>query len=445
MRNLFETLLNFFRHGGVRLYGSNIVYLFSERAIAFIFGFAVGVYVARELGADAYGLLTYAVSLSSIFGVIMTFGLESVMVRELVSRPAERDEILGTGAWLKAGGFLLMQLILALYIVITRPPLRTGLLIMIISSGYLFQILQVLEFYFQAEVCSKYISLSKLFSLTIYCSLRFVLILCGADLIWFAVVEALNMLCISAGYLWFYIRGGHGVGSWCFSRIAAVRMLKSGWPFYLSSLAIMLYMRIDQVVIKSFLGNAEVGIYSIAVRLVELFYFIPVIGCASLLPALIRAKERSEELYQRRLSGLFGLMFYMGLGCVLLCWCGSYLIRPVYGAEYAGAAGLLRSYSWVLLFIFTSQPLAQWYIVEGMQRYALLFALGTALLNIGLNLLLIRFYGVYGAVSATLGSYLLILLFGLLLPGTNKVTYLRISAPWRIISFCRDGLHGILQ
>ena len=103
------------------------------------------------------------------------------MVRELVSRPAERDEILGTGAWLKAGGFLLMQLILALYIVITRPPLRTGLLIMIISSGYLFQILQVLEFYFQAEVCSKYISLSKLFSLTIYCSLRFVLILCGAD------------------------------------------------------------------------------------------------------------------------------------------------------------------------------------------------------------------------------------------------------------------------
>ena len=98
----------------------------------------------------------------------------------------------------------------------------------------------------------------------------------------------------------------------------------------------------------------------------------------------------------------------------------------------------------MLLFIFTSQPLAQWYIVEGMQRYALLFALGTALLNIGLNLLLIRFYGVYGAVSATLGSYLLILLFGLLLPGTNKVTYLRISAPWRIISFCRDGLRGIL-
>ena len=166
MRNLFETLLNFFRHGGVRLYGSNIVYLFSERAIAFIFGFAVGVYVARELGADAYGLLTYAVSLSSIFGVIMTFGLESVMVRELVSRPAERDEILGTGAWLKAGGFLLMQLILALYIVITRPPLRTGLLIMIISSGYLFQILQVLEFYFalhnlQAEALHHFYAPSK--------------------------------------------------------------------------------------------------------------------------------------------------------------------------------------------------------------------------------------------------------------------------------------------
>lgn len=445
MNNLSVMLLNLFRHDGVRLYGSNLVYLFCERAIAFIFGFVVGVYVARKLGPDSYGLLNYAVSLSSIFGVIMTFGLESVMVRELVSRPAERAEILGTGAALKLGGFLLMLLALGVYLGITRPPWRTGLLIAVISGGYLFQILQVLEFYFQAEVRSKYVSFSKVFSLVIYCGVRLGLVLWGAELVWFAVAEALNMLCISCGYLWFYRRCGNRVKSWRFSYAAAWRMLKSGWPFYLSSAAIVIYMRIDQVIIKSFLGNAEVGLYSIAVRLVELFYFIPVIGCASVLPALIRAKERSESLYERRLSGLFGAMFYAGLLCVGVCWLGSYLVKWVYGSDYAGAAGLLRSYSWVLLFIFTSQPLAQWYIVEGTQRYALLFAVGTALLNAGLNVVLIKLSGVYGAVFATLGAYLLILLLGLFLPGTHKVTRLRLSSPWRIILLCRDGLRGILQ
>lgn len=444
MKKLSGTLLTWFRHEGFRLYGGNILYLFSERAVAFIFGFVVGVYVARGLGPERYGLLSYAVSLTSIFGVIMTFGLESVMVRELVSRPSDRGVILGSGAMLKLCGFVLMQAALWLYLFFLRPPLSTGLLIVVISGGYLFQILQVLDFYFQSEVKSKYVSFAKVLSLLFYCMLRFLLILLGADLLWFALAEALNMAVTGLWYLYYYLRIGGSIAGWRFSLREACGLLRMGWPFYLSSAAIILYMRADQIIIKSLAGDTELGLYSIAVRLVELFYFIPVLSCASLLPALLRARSRSEELYRNRLALLFGVMFYLGLGCVLLCIAGSYLVKYVYGMEYAGAASLLRSYSWVLLFVFTSQPLAQWYIVNGTQSYALLFALCTAVLNIFLNYLLVGGLGVSGAVYAALLSYFLVLLLGLCIPGTRFVTWQRLTSPYCLYRLWRTG-GGILR
>lgn len=440
-----KALSELLNHAGIRLYGGNLLYLYSERIIAFFFSFAVGIYVARYLGPERYGLLTYALSLSSILGVLMTFGLESVMARELVSRPSERDLILGSGAGLKLAGFILLLLLQVFFLLLSGTPWESGVLVLIITSGYLFQTFQVLEYYFQSEVKSKYVSLSKIFSLLIYCILRIVLLVTGADLLWFALAEALNMLCVSLGYLYYYRVIGLRVSGWRFSLSEALRLLKCGYLFYLSSIAIVIYMRIDQVLLKDLLGSFELGLYSVSVRLVEIFYFIPVLSCASVLPSLIRAKERSEKEYLLRLEGLFGLMFYAGLFCVGLCFAGSFVVEKFYGAAYAGVDNLLRSYSWLLLFIFTSQPLAQWYIVNGTQRYGLFFAFFTALLNISLNFLLISMFGLYGAVSASLLSYFLVFLLGLCLSGTRQVMLLRLLAPLRLLYSWREILGGILR
>ena len=60
------------------------------------FGLLIGVWVARYLGPEKFGLLNYAIAFVSLFNVFATLGLNNIVVRELVRKPSEKGEILGT-------------------------------------------------------------------------------------------------------------------------------------------------------------------------------------------------------------------------------------------------------------------------------------------------------------------------------------------------------------
>ena len=94
----------------------------------------------------------------------------------------------------------------------------------------------------------------------------------------------------------------------------AKQLLKDSWPLIFSAIVVMIYMRIDQIIIKEMLGEYEVGIYSAAVRLSEGCYFIPMLITASLFPAILNGKKQSEELYKQRLQHLYTLMVWMAIG-----------------------------------------------------------------------------------------------------------------------------------
>jgi O-antigen/teichoic acid export membrane protein len=64
-------------------------------------GFFVGVWVARYLVPENYGILSYSLAFVALFQGIAKLGLDGIVVRELVKFPEKRDEFLGTSFWLK--------------------------------------------------------------------------------------------------------------------------------------------------------------------------------------------------------------------------------------------------------------------------------------------------------------------------------------------------------
>lgn len=392
-------------HKGLRHYGANTSWLFAEKVVRMAVGFTVGIYVARQLGPTQYGLLNYAISFVAIFSVIAGLGLDSIVVHELVKYPDQRDKILGSTITIKFTGFILMLTGIGIALYFSSSDHSTNLIILVITAGYLFQIFQTIDFYFQSRVLSKYVAISQIIAWSLVSAGRAFCAWRGYPLIYFAGLEALNMCLMASGYLFFYIMKVSNPFRWRFSYGTALELLKSSWPLFLSGAAIAVYMRIDQVMLKEMLGDAQVGYYAVTVRLVEIWYFMPMIICSSLFPSIIRAKEISQEHYLHRLQMLFALMLWLAIfiasGMMLA---GPYIIRWLYGREYINSIPVLSIYVWGSVFIFFGTARGKWLVAENLQKYSFIYIFGGLIANIVLNYILIRKIGISGAAVATVIS-----------------------------------------
>ncbi|MGC9070393.1 MAG: oligosaccharide flippase family protein, partial [Elusimicrobiales bacterium] len=111
--NLKNKIFDILAHQGFQKYAKNTGWLFFDQLVRMIVGFFVGVWVARYLGPEKYGIFSYALAFVAIFQGIAKLGLDGIVVRELVKYPEKRDELLGTSFWLKfIGGVITFSIIL---------------------------------------------------------------------------------------------------------------------------------------------------------------------------------------------------------------------------------------------------------------------------------------------------------------------------------------------
>jgi len=171
-------------------------------------------------------------------------------------------------------------------------------------------------------------------------------------------------------------------------------------------------MKIDQVMLEHMVGNTAVGVYSAAIRISEVWYFIPMSIVASVTPTLIEARKVSFPLYYYRLANLFRLMSAIALGiAVPMTLASGFVARTLYGSQYEGVAPILAIHIWAALFVFLGVAQGPWNINEGLTKLALARTLTGAASNIFLNILLIPRYGAIGAAIATAISYALAAVF----------------------------------
>jgi len=175
-------------------------------------------------------------------------------------------------------------------------------------------------------------------------------------------------------------------------------------------------MKIDQVMIKNMLDTKAVGNYAVAVRLSEVWYFIPVAITNSVFPAIINAKKISEKLYYKRIQNLYSLMVWLSIGIAIpITFLANDIIRFLFGAQYQNAVGVLKIYIWAGVFVFFGCAWSKWILIENKQKIIVYAHIFSMIINISLNILMIPYYGIKGAALATFISSSLGQIFGLLI------------------------------
>lgn len=368
--------------------------------------FLLNAYIARYLGPANYGLLNYVFSLVGLFGFVASLGIESIAGREIVADHEKKYEIIGTSFYLKLCGSILAIVAVFFTAIWTTNDVTLRSLIMMYSLTYIFSAFNIIDTYFQSQVQSKYTAVVMIAASVISAILKISIIASGLGIIWLTAVYVLESSVNAFGSLTFFIWNRHNISELRFNRKIAKEILKDSWPLMLSTVAWSIYMRIDQVMIKNMLGNEEAGIYAVAAKLSEFWYFIPSIICASVFPAILNAKKTAEALYRSRLANLYSLMFYIS-GTIAL---GTTLFaRPIidilFGGQYLGAIITLRIYVWGGIASSVTCALGYYLISINKTRVNAIATAVGAFANVCLNLFLIPMYGIAGGALATFISY----------------------------------------
>ena len=425
LKHLTQTVKN---HQGFRRYFANTSWLFAEQLLRMVAGLLVGIWVARYLGPEQFGIFSYAIAFTSLFNSIAKLGLDGIVVRDLVKEPEQRDLYLGTAFWLKLMGALLMLGIVAIAMQLTSSDPLTNLYILIIASGAIFQSFEVVDFYFQSKVLSKFVSICKMAQLFISSLLKLYFIYTGAELIYFVLVTLLDQVTLALSLYIAYRFQELGSFYGHFNKAIAKQLLKDSWPLIFSGLVIMIYMRIDQIMIKEMLGERDVGLFSAAVRLSEVWYFIPVIISTSLFPSIVNAKKISDKLYDTRLRRLYTFMIWLAIMIALpMTFLSNWLVTLLYGEAYREAGQILMIHIWAGVFVFMGVASSKWFISEGLQRHLTINTVAGAIMNILLNIFLIPKYGIYGAAIATVMSQALASYFMNILFKRTRLNFFRLT------------------
>lgn len=400
-------------------YFKNTGALFIGRVGSLLIKMIVSISVANYLGRGRNGVLVGGTVYIYFFSAIATLGLDQFIVKELHAFPESRDQILGTSFWMKVfAGLCCVPLIwLAFHI---YPAKGTPYhYVLIFSMIGIIQSFTVVESYFQSQVQSKYIMQVQIIGNLVSAAIKLGLIFLHMPLIWFVYAYTFDFLLISIGDYFTYQRKGRSIFNWTYNSTLAKKLLGHSWPLIISGIMVALYMKIDLIMLQNMVGVKESGAYATVASLSEAWNFVPSVIVTSLFPAILNARRDDLERYKKRIQHLYDLMVYLSVPVATVITFASPLIYKLFKPEYAYAAPVLSVHIWSGVFVFLGAASGQYLIAEDLNKLTFIRTGFGAIVNIGLNLILIPKMGMMGAAIATLVAYASATFFILVIP---KVT-----------------------
>lgn len=389
----------------VKIILQNSGWLVLDKFCKLIFGLFVGSLVARYLGPNDFGKFAYVLAYLNFFQALASLGLDAIVVREIASNLKNAGNILGSVFLMKfIVGILLWIIAILLMIFENGLSDNSVKLVAICGATLVFQSIDSIDLWFQSQSLSKLTVISKFIAYLISNLVKIVLILLGASLIYFAISFLIESAILAVALYFVYLKNPTG-DNWIPRKRLMQSLLIESWPLILGGISIAIYMRIDQIMIKYYLGDAELGKYAAILTIATVWQFLPVTLMVSIAPHLARLKKVSEQSYIEGIKFIFsGFSFLAWMSCFVTFIFGNYFVLLLLGPNYLGNDNLLKIYALTNIFIFLGVAQGLWQTNEKRLKVTLYKTCMGALVSVGLNLVLIPTFGLIGAAISAVSA-----------------------------------------
>lgn len=361
----------------------------------------VGVLSARYLGPSNYGLINYAASIVAFAIPFMRLGFDATLVREYVEFPENEREIAGTSLILSlsSAAFCVFGVV-GFSAVASADDSTTVVVCVLYSLSLVFGAAEMVQYWFQYKLLSKYSSIIMLISYIVVSAYRIFLLVTGKSIYWFAVVHSIEYGLVAIFLLVVYFKKG---GKLAFSFAVAKRMLRNSKHYIIAALMLVIIQNTDHIMLTNMISESENGLYSAAISSASVLQFVYSAVIDSYRPVILANKKDGSDEYCLNITRLYSVTIYLSLAQSLVFTIFSDLIiRLLYGSEFAGAAAVLRILVWFLAFSTMGSVRNVWILAEQKQKYLWIINIGGAAVNVLLNGVLIRSMGACGAALASL-------------------------------------------
>lgn len=361
----------------------------------------IGMFSARFLGPSNYGLISYAASVIAFVMPLMKLGFDSTLVHELVESPEKEGEIVGTSLTLNLiSGFVCIGFVTAFTTVFNAGETETIIVCLLYSFSLVFSALEMIQYWFQYKLLSKYSSLVMLCSYCIVSAYKIFLLITEKSVYWFALCNSLEFLVIAVSLIIIYLRMD---GKLRFSFSIGKNMLLKSKHYILSSMMLVLIQNTDHIMLTSYLGTKENGYYSAAITCSSIAQFVYLAVIDSFRPVILENKKKNESEYKLNISRLYSLTLYLSfIQSLFFTFFSELIIGILYGPDYNESATVLKILIWYFGFSVMGVVRNVWILAEQKQKYLWIINLSGALFNIILNAFFIPHCGACGAAFASL-------------------------------------------
>ena len=368
-------------------------------------GLLVGVVVARYLGPEQYGLMNYVISYVFLFQTFALFGLDSIEIREEARGQKSYSTIIGTAFFLKLFFGCCCILVAITTSWLMEADSYTTLLIVIYSLVVVLNSLNVIRNYFTAIVQNEYVVKAEISRTLISIAIKLILLMLDANLTWFIVAYLFDFVLLGTGYVMVYRTKIGSLREWHFDMDYAKFLLKESFPLLLTNAAVIIYQRIDQVMIGNMIDKSSVGFFSVAAKFTEVLIFLPMILAQTITPILVQARERSITEYQAKAQQFMNFSFWLSLfASAFVSVIAYWLIRYTFGTAYLPAVAVLQVMAFKAASVALSNTAGAMLVTEGLQRWAICRDGIGCVVCIVLNYLLLPRYGVIAAAFVSIAS-----------------------------------------
>lgn len=361
----------------------------------------VGMLSARYLGPSNYGLISYASSIVAFAVPIMQLGLKETLVQEYVANPSQSGKIMGTALVMNIVAGIACVVGVTAFSMAANPEEPTTICVCVLYSlSLLFQSVELLQYWFQANLLSKYSSLAMLAAHIVVSVYKVILLAGKKNVYWFALSHSVEYCAVGFILLVAYKR--LSISRIAFSSTIGQEILSRSKHYIMANLMVILFQNVSQVLLKLFSGSSENGFYATAVTCISITAFIFMAIIDSMRPVILESRKQSVKKFENNVSRLYSMVIYLTLAQSV---CYTVLAKPIvyflYGQDFQAAVPVLRIMVWQLAFSYMGTIRNIW--ILGEEKYDILWRINSVgvLVNVIMNLLFIPKWNACGAALAS--------------------------------------------
>lgn len=392
---------------------------------------AINVLVARTLGPEIYGKFSYVIGIISLIAILAEFRIQPVLVKELSSGGEKASHI--SAALILNTMFSIMGVFLVFLWCYFEDDRLVSFALTLCALGYIFNIPRFFRAVFISEEKNSLIAISESISSILVVILMWIAI--GyVDWEYLPFLRTLDLLVVSICFLSIYFLKNKEEALFVFPDKQIIKKLFTlSYPLVLSGVAMLLFQRMDIIMIQNIIGSTQAGYYAAASNYMLLFGLVPMVLAESLGPKLIRQYKNKPIMMERYVVGIMYIGIFLS---IVLLFSGIFLIPVMYGESFEMSIPAHLVLSICPFFIAAGAVAGQMIVADGRQSKAFWKSIIACLINFVLNLVLIPQYGISGAAVATaIGFFVANLLGHFLIPEYRYIFNMQIKVlmPWKLI------------